>query len=289
MDKPVVLPADSPQPPAEPMPHLVDAGRRHFTDQKFVRNLDGTQHYNRLFVRCSAKDLTFKKVNFKWSIFDACYFRNCVFDSCNFEGCRFVNSNFRGSAFEGCIFDYTNFEKTHVDPDLLSTGCPSVENLKLAFVRSLRMNFQTLGDAAAVNRAIALELEATEIHLKKSWISPESYYRKKYKGWKRWLAGGQWFSFKVMSWVWGNGESPWKLLLTTIAFMGLMVVIHLFITGITNFAGLWESIGYVPQIFLGVESSPSGYGGGYLATILIIRLVLFGFFMSILIKRANRR
>jgi hypothetical protein len=289
MDPNADLSPNSPAPPTEPIPDLVDAGRRHFTDQKFFRDLNGTQHYNRLFLRCSAKDLTFKKVNFKWTIFDGCYFRNCVFDSCNFEGCRFVNSNFRGSTFEGCTFNYANFEKTHVDPDLLNTGCPSVENLKLAFVRSLRMNFQALGDAAAVNRAIALELEATEIHLKKSWSSTESYYRKKYKGLKRWLAWWQWLSFKVMSWVWGNGESPWKLLLTTIAFMVVMVFIHLFKASVTTFGGLWDTLGYVPQIFLGVESSPYGYGGGYLVIILVTRLILFGFFMSILIKRANRR
>lgn len=200
-----------------------------------------------------------------------------------------MNSNFRGSTFEGCNFDYANFEKTQVDSELLNKECPSRENLKLAFVRSLRMNFQALGDAAAVNRAIALELGATEIHLKKSWSSTESYYRKKYRGWKRSLAWVQWFSFKVMDVVWGNGESAWKLLRTTIAFMVLMVIVHCIIAGITTFAGLWDAIGYVPQIFLGVGNAPYGYGGGYLAAILTTRLILFGFFMSILIKRANRR
>ncbi|MBD2214241.1 hypothetical protein H6G27_30915 [Nostoc linckia FACHB-104] len=49
-----------------------------------------------------------------------------------------------------------------------------------------------------------------------------------------------------------------------------------------------ESFVNAPQIFLGTLS-PSNYPIPYLTFILFIRLVAFGFFMSIIIKRFNRR
>jgi hypothetical protein len=43
-----------------------------------------------------------------------------------------------------------------------------------------------------------------------------------------------------------------------------------------------------PQIFLGTLS-PEDYSKGYLALITFLRLVAMGFFLSIIIKRFNRR
>ena len=52
----------------------------------------------------------------------------------------------------------------------------------MKFARTLRMNYQQLGFAESVNKAIQIELQATEIHLYKAWRSNEAYYRKKYAG-----------------------------------------------------------------------------------------------------------
>jgi hypothetical protein len=75
-----------------------------------------------------------------------------------------------------------NFERTFVDNDILNTGCPGFENLKMRFARTLRMNYQQLGDAKSANKAITVELQASEVYLHKAWQSNESYYRKKYGG-----------------------------------------------------------------------------------------------------------
>ncbi len=120
---------------------------------------------------------TFSRVDFRWSFFDGCYIRDCLFDSCDFTGCRFVSTHLPGAIFTGCKFDYATFERTPTDPGILDTQCPGYENLKLRFARALRANFQQLGDATAVNKAMKIELDATEVHLKKAWHSNESYYR----------------------------------------------------------------------------------------------------------------
>jgi hypothetical protein len=78
----------------------------------------------------------------------------------------------------------------------------------------LRTNYQQLGDAKSANKAMKIELDATEAHLLKAWRSPESYYRKKYRGWRRLGSFLEWFEFKILDFVWGNGERPLRLCLS---------------------------------------------------------------------------
>jgi hypothetical protein len=244
---------------------------------------------NRLFMRLIAKKKRFSNVDFKYSIFDTCYLRDCVFDSCDFTGCRFIGSSLIESKFVGCIFDYATFERTLLEDEILASGCPGYENLKLKFARTLRMNFQQVGDVRAANKAIRIELEATETHLRKAWKSNESYYRKKYPGAQRLKMFAEWFEFKALDLVWGNGESPIKLLCAVLVLFGVMTLLD-----VMKFKDPWSVRSYIsallqmPQIFLGTVT-PQYYSGGYLAIITFFRLVAFAFFMSIVIKRFNRR
>jgi uncharacterized protein YjbI with pentapeptide repeats len=164
---------------------LTGSGKIISVDQKFSNNVDGGKYSNHVFTRLVAKDKRFTNVNFRYSFFEHSYLRDCHFDSCDFTGCRFTNTNLAGSKFSGCKFDYAYFEKTLVEPAILETECPGYENLKLRFARTLRTNFQQLGDAGAANKAMNVELDATATHLSKAAWSKESYYRKHYVGWGR--------------------------------------------------------------------------------------------------------
>jgi len=268
---------------------LSDSHRVSQIDKVFTEDVSGGQFSNQLFIRLAAKGRRFTTVDFKYSIFDSCYLRNCVFDSCDFIGCRFVGTNLEGSAFSGCKFDYAIFEKTGVDNDILSHACPGHENLKMRFARTLRMNYQQLGDAKSVNKAIAVELLATEAHLHKAWSSTESYYRHKYQGYKRFQMFNEWIAFKMLDFLWGNGESALKLLRA--------VVIALCVISIVDAVGfrdprLLESytgaFAAAPQIFLGTISS-AFYPRLCLTFITLFRLVAFGFLTAIIVKRFNRR
>ena len=268
---------------------LSDSNRIHESDKKFTDDVENTAFINRLFVRLVAKERRFVNVDFKYSIFDTCYLRKCTFDSCDFTGCRFVGSNFYGSKFSGCQFDYSNFERTLVDSDILSTECPGPENLKMKFARTLRVNYQQLGDSTSANRAIGVELKATEIHLRKAWSSNESYYRKHYKKGKRVQVFLEWIRFKTLDYIWGNGESTLKLIRST--FIALLAIALLDVVYFGNpqlVDNYIDSIYKSPQIFLGILE-PASYPKSYISGIYFIRLVTFGFFMSIIIKRFNRR
>jgi hypothetical protein len=268
---------------------MQSSNRQHHTDQTFDSDIDAQVFSNRLFTRVVAKGRRFTKVDFKYTIFDTCYFRNCVFDSCDFTGCRFSGTNLIGATFDGCKFDYAIFERTQVDSDILDVGCPGWENLALRFAKTLRTNYQALGDPESAKKALAVELHATEVHLRKSWKSRESYYRKKYKGLTRIRAFFQWAAFKSLDVVWGNGENAWKLLRTVVILWLLMGVLHVVYlddwTRVSDYLKAWL---HMPNVFLGV-TKPTGYSDFAVALVFFLRLVLFGFFMSILIRRFSRR
>ena len=268
---------------------LIDNNKINQTDKKFDSDVSNENYSNQLFVRLVARKRTFTNVDFKYSFFDASYLRDCHFDTCDFIGCRITGTSFHGSSFSGCKFDYATFERTIIDSDILDTGCPGHENLKMRFARGLRMNYQQLGDALAANKAMGVELQATEIHLLKAWRSNEAYYRKKYAGWKRIKSFVEWVKFKALDLIWGNGESAYKLIR---AALFILVVISLYdvlmFRDPQDLGSYKQAFFDSPQILLGTLS-PEPYSSASLTVILFMRLVLFGFFMSILIKRFNRR
>lgn len=278
--------AGSEQAPAN---ELVPSGKRKIEDNRFNTDVTDASFSNCVFVRLVAKQNRFVNVDFRYCTFDACYLRDCSFDSCNFTGCRFVSSNLHGSSFVGCNFEYASFEKTDIDNDVLSINCPERDNLKLRFARTLRVNYQQLGDAQSANKAVSVELEATASYLYKSWHSNESYYRKKYRGLKRFRQHLRWLNFKALDWLWGNGESPIKL-----GRAALVVLLAITFLDAITFRDAWSLRSYLssfaasPQILFGVLT-PSEYHPLYLTSIICIRLVIFGFFMAILVKRFNRR
>lgn len=268
---------------------IVSSNRKHHVDVTFNSDVINVACSNQLFVRLVAKGKRFENVDFKYTIFDTCYLRNCVFDSCDFTGCRFIGVNLAGVSFTGCKFDYATFERTIIANDILDSCCPGWENVKLKFARTLRVNFQQIGDSKSANKAIKVELDATEIHLHKSWMSNESYYRKKYQSWKRVGKFFEWANFKLLDFVWGNGESTYKLTRSVVLLLVAMAFVDVLKSKDPSMVSSYVKASLaMPEVLLGV-STPSCYPDWYLAFIVFARLVSIGFFMSIIIKRFNRR
>lgn len=270
---------------------LLKGNRELITDFYVGKSVDNqpTDYAFKVYVRLNAKQKKFRSVSFQHCVFDTCYFNNCVFDSCDFTGCRFIGSNLHQSAFSGCKFEYATFERCQIDDDILDREAPREENLRMRFARSLRMNFQQIGDAKAVNKAISLELQATSIYLKKSWSSSETYYRDKYPGWKKVPQFGKWLEFKLLDVIWGNGENTLKLLRA-------IIVVHLLIAlyNTLRFGDVWDLKDYLasfaasPGVFFGI-STPHPYPTSLSAVIVAIRLIGFALLTAILVKRFGRR
>ena len=276
--------------PADISKLLTDSHRVEHKDKAVPKDVANSDWSNLQLIRLVGIGRRFTKVSFANTTFDSCYLRDCQFDSCNFTGSKFTSTNLHGARFTGCVFDYATFERTIIDDAILTDNCPAYENQKMRFARSLRTNYQQIGDAAAANHAIRVELDATEIHLRKAWKSNDRYYRKKYPGFfNRTKQFIYWAKFRVLDYVWGNGESlaaffrAVAVLIVAIAFLDLSLDPSPFSLP-AAYAALWRA----PQIFLGI-GSPEYISPGWLTIITLVRLIAFGLFMSILIKRFNRR
>jgi hypothetical protein len=221
--------------------------------------------------------------------FDSCYLREAQFDSCDFTGCRFVATNLHGASFSDCRFDYATFERTIVDPAIIETECPSYENLRLRFARTLRMNYQQLGDSSAVNRAMKIELEATKTHLYNAWASEKPYYREKYQGFSRLKSFNQWLLFLLNDFVWGNGESIRRLISLVFVLLICMTAFDIYSFGDPAMVKSYkDAFLRSVEVFMGV-SVPPEYSKPYVAFITLVRLITVGFLLSLIIKRFNRR
>ena len=269
---------------------MIESEREIIKDKIFNENVNEENYSIKTFIRVGSKNKVFKKVDFHHSYFDNCYFRNCVFDSCNFNGAKFNSSILTGSSFDGCKFDYATFDRTFVDREIIQTGCPGWENVKLKFARTLRTNFDSIGDTEGANDAILIELEATKCHYKKAWKSNESYYRKKYKGWDRAKMFFKWLRFIVLEFIWGNGESLGKLVRSVILLWLIMTIYEVIWIRDDPFSLKYylNTFRKMPQIFLSI-ATPSEYSDFYKSLIYALRLIAFGLFISVLIKRYNRR
>lgn len=268
---------------------MVSSGRQKIEDEIINTDLVSTNFHNKHLIRIGSKEQSFTKVDFSHTYFEHCYFRKIKFDSCNFTGCKFINCNFQSCSFPGSTFDYTIFDKTFIESDILDNNCPSHNNLKLKFARTLRTNYQGLGDAVSANKAIKIELKATKKHLYEAWHSNAAYYRVKYSGWNRFFVFFEWLYFRIQDFVWGSGESPIKLIRTYLIIWFICSIIDtIFFKDPNSLKDYWHSILNFPSIFMGIYK-PKNYSNGYLTFITITRFIGFALFTSILIKRFNKR
>ncbi len=271
---------------------LKKGNREQIIDYYVAKNLtaENADFSYRILTRLNAaKKTAFHKVSFVHAVFEGCYFNQCFFDSCDFTGARFIGCNFHQTSFAGCKFAYATFERCQIDDDILSKEAPLEDNLKMRFARTLRMNYQQIGDAKAVNKAISFELQATESYLYKSWASGETYYREKYRGIVMVRQFWRWICFRVLDFVWGNGESILKLLRS---FALAFLVIGLS-EGVTsgepwNLHRYLLGMQHAPAAFFGVAGVGS-FGPTAASIIAATRLVGMAFLTAILIKRLGRR
>lgn len=271
---------------------IVKGNREEIKDHYVPKSIENERKNLRfkVFIRLNAKDVRFKNVSFLHCVFEGCYINSCVFDSCDFTGCRFIASNFHQTTFASCDFRYATFERTHIDSEILDSEAPREENLRMHFSRSLRMNYQQVGDAKSVNKAISIELGATSAYLYKSWISKETYYKEKYGGiLKSSIQLLRWIEFWLLHAIWGNGESILKLI-RSLALVLICIAVYDILTNGNpmDLSQYWNNLARAPAIFLGVLS-PTNFSTGVLSVITGIKLVSFALLTALLVKRFSRR
>ncbi|MAT94974.1 MAG: hypothetical protein CME59_20585 [Halioglobus sp.] len=264
---------------------LVDHTKPLIEDKEFVADVIEEDFSQKSFNRVFALKKVFTDVSFKQSEISNCYFRNCRFIRCDFTGANIARSNFRGAQYEECKFHYSTWEHTILDEEFLDNCLPSEDSLARDLARSLRTNFSQIGNYQAVNKAASIEVAMTGLHFFNAAFSKQSYYRSKYKGWRRILHVLRYTKWKALDLLWGNGES----LLRIIASGIFAVLVCSLVLAWREPIFPWSDVfGLVATAFWGVETTPP-LPGHFLAMLTAIRFVLFGLFMAILVKRLSRR
>lgn len=247
-----------------------------------VSNEDLSRHVLR---RVFAVNRVFVNVNFKQSEISECYFRNCVFRGCDFTGANIRRSNLRGSRYEGCTFNYSTWEHTQLDEEFLDSCLPSEENLARDLVRSLRVNFGHIGNYAAVNKAAAIEVKYTGLHLHEAAFSKQSYYRRKYVGIDRVISVLRYTRWKLLDLLWGNGESIGRILL---AGLGVVALSAACLACRSPHLTAWDAWVAVVAAFWGLGGQQV-VPDSLVVLLTIVRFVFVGLFMAILVKRLAQR
>ncbi len=270
---------------------------KKYIEKKLYYLLNNNKFENHLFIRAVAKNIIFENVDFSKTYFENCYLRDCRFIRCTFEGAKFTGSNLIGSYFEDCNFDYVTFEKTFIDDEIFECA-PKKDNLRYKFARSLKLNYASIGDYIKASKAVTIELEATKSHLKDSWLSGEEWYKMKYGGIKKRLEQfWKWFKVSLLDFLWGNGESLWRLVRFNILIFVALTIYHV-IEKKENIAPKILDIFFIkiPANYFDIEILDSSgknyfeYYPSWLSLLLVItRLICFGLLMSIIIKKYNRR
>lgn len=263
---------------------LKEHRKEEIADSELSENVREEDLSEKRLTRIYAVELTFERVNFSRSVIDSCYFRNCRFLECDFTGTHVSNCNFRGAQFEGCKFIYSEWEKTYLEDRFIDACLPSEENLARDLVRSLRVNYAQIGNYEAVNRAASIEVKLAGEHLYKSAFSRQSYYRKKYKGTERLKQALSFLKWKFLDLLWGNGESLIKVLVSATVLILLATFYIARVPSVT----VASAFSTVMTHIWGIESAQSI--SAPLAILLVAgRLLFFGLFMAILVKRLSRR
>jgi hypothetical protein len=192
----------------------------------------------------------------------------------------------KGSSFPESSLKYTTFSGSQLDETILDNSLPAEENLARDFVRNLRVNFTQVGNYEAVNKAASIEVKLTGIHLYKAAYSREAYYRgkDKYKGLGRVKAVLSHAKWKFLDLLWGNGESLFKIFMSSLAFI-LFVASIIFMTSPSSFSDTTISVFYN---FWGVKPDID-IARPYIVLLTAVRLLFFSLFVSVLVKRLAKR
>jgi hypothetical protein len=130
-----------------------------------------------------------------------------------------------------------------------------------------------------------MEVRLTGRHLFDAAYSNKSYYRSNYKGWVRALQAAKHAQWKALDLFWGNGESIFRILCTG----ALIVIAGTVFLSWSNREFPWpKSFFAVAHSFWGIAHVPP-IPSGQMICLTIARLLLFGLFMAVLVKRLARR
>lgn len=301
---------ETPAPSAEPVAAAALANRPltplkepwAYSDVAFAERLDGVEISYGMFAHCTFSNVSFKGCTIADSrfidcTFISCYFRKAVLRNSKFDGCKFVDCDFPRVRVQGTTFMFPKFKGCFIAFDEMRPNLPAEPELRSLAAAELAREAYALGHPRDGRLFRLQALRAHETHLWRAFRASSSYYRDHYNTLQRLGAGANWLGSQVNRLIWGNGERGFTLLAN---FLLLTLVIYpllfslfgdvhavsgetttadyilLSVDCVTSFSGLSD---------VTLESTASRV---IAASELIVGLVAFGLFITILFRRITR-
>jgi len=183
--------------------------------QKHVVNQDFS---NQRLEDVNGKQVRYERCSFFGSIIERGYFHDAKFVSCQFTGTRFVNSIFRSASFEDCDFSYADFSRCVLPVPQILANLPAQPNVRWELLHNVRANARSLGDTQHEAEIIKHEIN-TELEHWRAICARQSGYYQKYTRSERLFACARRWRLLTERYVWGHGESLWRLAISTFALL----------------------------------------------------------------------
>jgi hypothetical protein len=273
-----------------------------FSDVAFAERLDGAVINLGLFAHC-----TFANVSFKGSTivdsrfidctFISCYFRKAEIRNSKFDGCKFVDCDFPKVRVQGTTFMFPQFKGCFIAFDEMRPNLPPEPELRSLAAAELAREAYALGHPRDARLFRLQALRAYETHLWRAFRASSSYYKEHYGTLDRLAAGAKWFASQTNRLIWGNGERGFTLLANFLLLTLVLYPLLFYVQGdVHDVSGKTSTADYV---LLSVDSATNFSGlsnvalestaaRGIAASEVIVGLVAFGLFITILFRRITR-
>jgi hypothetical protein len=176
-------------------------------------------------VRLAMKGAKVKNGDFLQCVFDEVYARHALFENVNFSGSYFKNCNFSNSTFYHCDLSFCKFEKCDLPYKSIMSCLPSEPNIRRELARSLKVNYQGLGNKKIADIFLDIEIEANEQELMAIFKSSETYYKQRYDWGQRFSSLFEWGWLKAAGLVWGYGHRILRLIISYLVLMSSLSIL----------------------------------------------------------------
>jgi hypothetical protein len=297
--------SDDPKGPPTAIEDLLNAKPavqwRHVDDALFDdRTFHGITAKLAVFSRCGFKGAIFRNVQFLRCSFTRCYFRKSEFKNVSFLNCTFRDCNFDEASFIETKLDYSEFDNCSVTFAQLRLSMGAhYENIRRELARNLKTNAARRGQNDDARAFLLMELSASEeFNRRKAFPFPDDWYERHYPGNMNRLVGfSQWNWLRFKRVVWGHGEQPLRVLVSSLvvvlAFTLILYIPGLPILNMPNGIAPVDHIGFSAAAFIGTTYGTLTAGNSatrILATIEgVVGLIFFGLLIAAFYRWISQR
>lgn len=190
-----------------------------------LRKIENQDFKNSVLEDVDGKEVAYVNCDFSYSIVVRGYFHKSRFENCKFIGTRFVDTNFRTATFELCQFSYSDFNRCLISVPQMLANLPTFANVRWELLHNIRANMRAIGDARHESDLVWQEID-TEIEHWRAIVRSQGGYYGKYSRKERWLARLRHSRLLAERYVWGHGESLFRLAGATMMALAILGVMN---------------------------------------------------------------